>query len=296
MAGIASGFVYSALAFQVWTQTPAGIALGQLDPDSVPTPDTTSHAFKVPGIITAELPQVTYETAVARGDQTIQGQADLGASAFGTFLINITSWNATLAALLGTSLVDTTSLLNVTISAPDTGLIAPRQMGMMLTAQIQDTDPESATDGDNKYISYLFPKVQVRINAPNVSQAGGDNPNPAILTCTPTRGGKFPGGNAMGANQGWTNNKELFYTLVSDKPFALTAYVADGIATTYTVKYVPASTVITGGNTDNWFTIDGTVTAPTSISAAGVVTMAAAGSSADENTALYQTADSFTPN
>lgn len=296
MAGIPSGGVFSALAVQVWTQNSLGVALGQLDPDSTPTPDTTSHAYKIPGLITADLPQPTYDTAVFRGDQTIQGQADLGASDYGQFTLEITSWNATLAGLLTGSLVDTTSLTNVTIASPDTGKIAPRQMGVMLTAQIQDTDPDSATFGENKYISYLFPKVQIRINAPNVSQGGGDNPNPASLICTPTRAGKFPGGNAMGANQGWTNNKEIYYTMVSENPFALTAFVQNAVATTYTVKYVPASTAITGGNTDNWFTVNAVVTAPTSISAVGLVTLAAAGSSGDVDSALYQTADSFTPN
>lgn len=295
MAGIPVGNVFTALALQVWRKTATGIAVGQLDPDNLGT-DVTSHAYKVPGLITTNLPQPTYEQVVFRGDQTILGQADVGVSTYGTFDVNITGWNATLAALLAGGSVDTTSLNNVTISAPNTGKIAPNQLGMMITAQIQDGDPESATFGDNKYISFVFPNVQGRFTAPNVSQDGSENPNPGVLTIIPSRAGYFPGGNSMGANQGWTDNKEIMYMLTADNPFALTAFVGDGVATTYTVKYVPSSTTVTGGNTDNWFTENATVTAPTSFSSAGLVTLGAALTSGQVAVALYQTADSFTTN
>lgn len=295
MAGIAVGNVFTALALQVWRKTSTGIAVGQLDPDNLGT-NVTSHALKVPGLITTTLPQPTYENVIFRGDQTILGQADIGVSAYGTFEVNITGLNATLAALLAGGSVDTTSLINATIAAPNTGKIAPNQLGMMLTAQIQDGDPESATFGDNKYISYIFPNIQGRYNFPNVSQSGGENPNPGVLTITPSRLGTFPGGNAMGSNQGWTDNKELMYTITADNPYALTAFVGDGAATTYTVKYVPASTDVASGNTTNWFTVNAVVTAPTSISAAGLVTVAVAVPSGQVAVALYQTADSFTPN
>jgi hypothetical protein len=71
---------------------------------------------------------------------------------------------------------------------------------------------------------------------------------------------------------------------------ALTTYVANGSATTFTPQYLPATSVITLNANNNMFTVDGTATALTSISTStGLATMAAAGSSGDVNVLVYET-------
>ena len=292
MTGANRGFAVGAVSAFVYRINGSNIATGNGDPDNL-TVDTTYHAQRLPGIISIALPSVSYETAVDRGDQSILGQLDLGPSDFGTFDIQISNESADLKALLGDSVVDQATLSNAYISSPNPGLAAPPVVGIMFTTYFQSRD--TATEGATKYRTYIFPSCQVRYQGGSASQDGGTNPNPVTLTCTPSQGSTFPGGNAFSATQGWTNNKTLYYDIVADKPFALTAYVANGVATSYILAYLPATSEV--GATDHIFTVNGTVTAPSSVSTAtGVVTLAAAGSSNDVDVAVYQvTADFQTP-
>lgn len=285
MTGANVGFPVGAVSAFVWRQTDGGIATGQLDPDNL-VADTTSHAYRLPGLVSAVLPAPTYERATDRGDMSIRGQMDLGASDFGSFDVTLSNDSATLKALLGDSSVDTTTLSNAYISSVNTGLQTPPVLGMMFSTYFQSRD--SATSGSTQYRTVIFPRVQIRYIAAGASQDGGVNPNPITLTCTPTEGGKFPGGNAFGANQGWASNRTLFYEITAAAPFALTSYVQDGVTTSYTLTYLPTSTET--GATDHIFTVNGTVTAPTTVNTStGVVTLAAAGTSGQVSVALYQT-------
>lgn len=289
MAGVKKGFAVGAISAFIYRINSSDIATGSQDPDNL-TNGSTYHAYKLGGVTSITLPQVTYETAVDRGDQKIYGQVDLGASDFGQFEIGLSQEDADLRALIGDSTVDQTTLSNAVISSPNTGLAAPPTVGVMFTTYYQSRD--SGSVGTLRYRTYIFPKVQVRYNAASASQDGGTNPNPVTLTCTPSEGSAFPGGNAFSSTQGWANNQTLFYDIVADNPFALSVLVGDGVETTYTLAYLPSSTET--GATDHILTENGSVTAPSSINTStAVVTLSGALTSGQIAVAVYQTASTF---
>jgi len=112
---------------------------------------------------------------------------------------------------------------------------------------------------------------------------------PVTVTISPTMSANHAWGTAFGSNENFAGNKTEVVYMSANAPYAMTCWIADGTATTYTVEYVPKSSDVASGNTTNVFTIDGAVTAPTSFATAtGLVTIAAAGSSGDLHCSFYQ--------
>lgn len=287
MAGSPRGNVYAFEKALVWRVGANGIAVGQLDPDAL-TPSTTSHAYVINGTITASLPDVKFGAAEFRGGGTYEGRADMGLESVGEGTLTVSQMDADLDALLQGGLVDTTSLGGAVISAPNSLNPSARQVGLMLIARHQGR--ETANAGKNKYLHIIYPLVQMRMITPNLTQEGGTNPSPVTLKFQPSVAAYFPTGVAFGANQGWHQNSEFHLRLVADNPYALTTFVQDGADTTYVTGYRPVSNAVAGGNTTNWFTVNGAPTAPTSIdTTTGVVTLAAAGTSGQVAVAMYQT-------
>lgn len=284
---MARGNVYAFEKALVWRVGDDGIATGQLDPDSL-TPNTTSHAYLINGPITATLPDVSFAAAEFRGGGSYEGRADMGVQSVGEGTLNVSQLDAALDALLQGGSVDTTSLSGATITSPNSLNPSSRTVGLMLIGRIQRR--ETASAGDNQYLHIIYPKVQMRSVTPNLTQEGGTNPSPVTLKFQASVATKFPVGVAFGANQGWYQNSEFHYRMIASNPYALTVFVQDALATTYITGYRPVSSVVTGGNTNNWFSVDGVVTAPTSIdTTTGVVTLAAAGTSGKVAVAFYQT-------
>lgn len=279
------GNLFSILYMQVYRLTAGGIGVGTMNPNAL-TPGATGHAYRVVGVISNTLPAPTYELATFQGDQKILGQADLGVTDFGSFEIQLAGIDATLETLLAGHNVDTTTITSATISSPNTAVGSVNQVGIILTGQIQSRD--TATQGTNQYYTLIFPRCEVRVSRPGLSQSGGINPNPVTLNVVPTLGGHFPGGNAFSATQAWDDNKSLFYSIVANAPYSFTAFVQDSSDTTYVLGYRP--TTNTTNQTDHIWTVNGAITAPSSVdTTTGVVTLAAAGTSGHIATGLYKT-------
>jgi hypothetical protein len=281
-----AGNVYLFEHMQVWRVNSSGQAVGQADPDNFAN-GATSHAYKLKGPVTANLPQIGYLLTIFKAGGTIQGQADTGVDTIGTFEITLADLDATLSALVQGGLVDTTSLTNATIFGMNDNNPSPNDIGLMLTARYQG---RASTPGVNEFLSVVFPLCQARLRLNSISGEGGVNPNPITMTVTPRMASKFPNAVAFAANQGWYDNKSLMYFKSAQWPYSLTVFKQDGVDDTYVTGYRGKSSAVATGNTTNWFTIGGTPTAPTSYDpATGVVTLAAAGSAAVIATALYQT-------
>lgn len=284
---ITRGNVYSFVHCQFYRVTPEGYPIGTLDPDNL-TPLETSNAYKVAGGVDANFGTPEFQRITFRDGSKFQGAVDGGLIDPGQVEITINFYDATLNNLFFGVNVDTSTITNTTQSSYGYTTTSPYDVGVLLTSQIYSRD--ASTRGSSQFVTYVIPLAQARINAPSFNQDGGENPSTATITLQLKVADNDVIGVPFGSNQNFEGNEELMYTITSDKPYSLMSYVADGIATTYTTEYLPTSEDVAGGNTTNYFGIDGVVTAPTSISATtGVVTLAAAGNSGDVASAFYQT-------
>lgn len=287
MAYTAVGNEYGYTHTQLWRQTSAGIPTGQLDPSNLVN-DTTSHAYKLQGGTASTPPERSYASVVFRDGNTVQGTVDTGLETIGKGTITLNLIDATLMTLLNGGNKDTTSLVNAMIAATNTGKVVPFTIGLMFS-YIQFSR-EDATFGASYWVNRIYPRCTARLLPSALSQEGGTNPMTWTLEYTPQRSNKFPAGNAFGANQNWVNYQEMEYFIFNDLPYGLTAYVQDGTETDYVLGYLPASSTVTSGNTTNWFTINGAVTAPTSCSTStATVVKAAAGTAGQIAAAFYPT-------
>lgn len=271
----------------VWRVTSGGIAVCQLDPLNL-TPGAVSHAMEIHGPITATLPDVTYDRWVFHGGAQLEGTATGGASDITQGQIQASQLDTSLTNLLQGGNTDTTTLTNVKIAAPNSLNPNPREVGLMLVANIQS---RLSANAGNKFLSVIYPRGTMRSKTPNLTQEAGTNPSPVTLTFDPQVATHFPTGVPFDANQGWEQDSEFHFWMISENPFGLTAFVQDASETEYTTEYLPVYSTVTGGKTNNWYTVNGAPTAPTSHSiSTGLVTLAAAGTSGQVAASMYQTA------
>lgn len=271
----------------VWRRTSAGLAVGQLDPDALGT-NVTSHAYQCYGPLTITEPDPTYKTYEFRSGGGYEGKALGGIESLGSGEITLSQLDPALRALLVGGLVDTTTVDGWTISAGNKIAPSPRQVGLLAITRNQSR--ESATEGTATYINRFYPMVQVRMKDPNATHEGGENPQAVTLVFEPTKVTKFPNGVAFGANQSWYQNSEYSFEAELNYPLALTTFVGNNSATTFTLGFLPKYSTVTDGDTNNWVTVDSVVTAPTSISVdTGLVTMASAPASGKIVNVIYPT-------
>ena len=217
------------------------------------------------------------------------GSAFMGTNPIGTFEVQLSSMDANLISMSKGGNIDTTTISGATLFSQNNNAQQPNDMGMMYTRAIQDR--ESGSDGDTKYITTIIPRCQIFMQDGGGNVSDGENPQAVTLTVTASMASKHAWGTAFGSNEGFAGNKTDHIYVTAEYPYGLTTWIADGSETTFEVEFVPASSAVTSGNTDNVFTINGTVTAPTSISTStGVVTVAATGSDGDNHCAFYQLA------
>lgn len=278
-----------------WRVGSTGIAHGQLDPAATLTPNTTSHALAFYNdVITAGLPDVQRKRATFAGQNFIGG-AYFGISDVPEFDIELANFDTRLLSMSVGGNQDVTTILNALITSLNFNNPIPNDMGLSFSHAIQSRD--SGTDGTTAYETWVFPRVNIQVRRPNGATASdGENTQSVTVTVQPSMATKHPWGAAFGSNEGFAGNKNIGYIISGDRPYGLTAWVANGSATTFVTEFTPYSSGVTSGKTNNVFSINGTVTAPTSISTStGTVTVAAAGTTDDRHVAFYQIATPITP-
>lgn len=275
---------------QFWRVTSAGIATGQLDPDSPGSAPQTSHSFIVEGPMTCDLPGATFAAFEFKGGGSYEGRVDGGLESLTDGNLTLSQCDASLAALLmGTSLDTTTITGGPTIWSVDNLNPSPVQGGLMLTRKIQSQ--VAASQGIVSWATTIFPLVQMRMTQGSFTQDGGTNTSPVTINIKPQIGGYFPWGEAFSSTQGWYSNQSLSFSIQSDYPWALTAFLQDNSETDTVLAYVPIYETVTAGRANSVHTVDnGTVTAPSSITAStATVVMGAAGDADKWRNHFYQT-------
>lgn len=283
-AGHIAGFYHAQIAFRNASGYPMG---ADSSPDTVAAGDT-KHAYKLTGPVEVTAPQVTREIATFRGGQAILGQRAMGVSDFGTFDMTLSAFDETFNAYIGGSTVDVTTVTDLAQYAPNSLNPALPQFFLLLTMGFQDTS------GTNKYVTYVYPNVQISPAVTGATQDGGENPGAVTYTVTPSASTRAASGHlfsAMGMNV--TSDKEIVYAIRYNYPVSITTYIQETAATTFSLAYKPTSTEHAGAI--NSFTTNG-VTSHSNVSGVdgttGAVTITAA-TALDVWVALYPT--EFTP-
>jgi hypothetical protein len=278
------GHIAGAYYAQVAFRDSAGYPMGADSSPNTVAAGETKHAYKLTGMVEVTAPQVTREIATFRGGQVILGQRAMGVSDFGTFDLTLSAYDETFNAYISGSTVDVTTLTDVAMGAPNSLNPALPQFILMLTMGFQNLA------GANDYVTYVYPNVQISPAIPGVTQDGGENPGAVTYTVIPsasTRGVTGHLFSAMGMNV--TDNREICHWARTSYPLALTTYIQETAATTFTLGYRPASTEHAGAF--NSFTTNG-VTSHSNVSGVdgttGAVTITAA-TALDKWVVLYPT-------
>lgn len=267
-AGHIAGFYHAQIAFRDSRGYPMG---ADNTPNAVAAGDT-KHAYKLTGPVEVTAPQVTREIATFRGGQVILGQRAMGVSDFGTFDMTLSAFDETFNAYIAGSTVDVTTVTELAQYAPNSLNPALPQFFLLLTAGFQDTS------GANKYVTYVYPNVQISPAITGATQDGGENPGAVTYTVTPSASTRAASGHLFSAmGMGITDNKEIVYAIRYDYPISVTTYIQASAATTFSLGYQPISNENAGAI--NSFTTNG-VTSHTNVSAvnttSGAVTISAA--------------------
>ncbi len=268
-------------------------SFGQIADPGNPGTNVTSHAYLVDNPVEVTLPEFSFERAVFRGGGQFLGSITIGLADVPEIPMVFSDIDDTLIQLSGGGASDTTTVSGFEISGMNELNPDPNDIGVFLTSKFHSR--ASGSDGELKYRT-LYMRGQLRFSQPPLSHAGGENPSPMRATFFPKVVSKFPNGVSFGANQSFYKNKAVMVQIVSDRPIAMTTYIADGTATSFTAAYKPWKSTVTGGNTDNFTTKNGVATAMSSINTStGVFTLSSAGSAADKIHAIYQVLDSSFP-
>ncbi len=281
------GWTYNFTHAFMWRVDSNGIAVGQLDPDNLPSAPATSHAFRLHGPIAATFPDPTFTRYEARGGGTYDGSASGGVEALGAGEIQLDQIDPNLIALARGGLVDTTTILGgPEIYAENILQTAPFDVGLMFIMRKQ----KLGTIKKNVYWHVIYPLVTCTFKKASPTQEGGVNTQVPVLGFDPQIAIKFPWGEAYGASQDWYNYSEASFMIDSDYPYALSSFIADGVASTFISEFKPQYNTITSGRTQNVTAKGGVPTALTSIApSTGVHTLAAPGSSGDKWVSFYPT-------
>lgn len=257
----------------------SGYNTGQLDPDNVGAGPTVSPAYFIKGPTKLTTAKVTHSSIEWRGGGVPEGKKQAGVDTINAATLECTRWDNTLDTLINGGSVDTTSLTNAEISAPNNMNPTPNVLGFVGISKIDI--PGTSTV---KYIHFVYPNVTVTKATPDMQQVEGNqkNPNNVSLVIQPSLAAKFLVGKAFSTNQGWYGNTEFEHTLIYTAPYMMDCWIADGLATTFTLSAIPSSSLVTSGHTTNWVTKNGAEVAPTSINTTnGLVTVSSAGSASD---------------
>lgn len=279
-AGHVAGFYHAQIAFR----SNAGYPMGADSSPNTVAAGETKHAYKLTGPVEVTAPQVTRELATFRGGQVILGQRAMGVSDFGTFELTLSAFDETFNAYISGSTVDVTTVTELAQYAPNSLNPALPQFFLLLTAGFQDTS------GANKYVTYVYPNVQISPAIAGATQDGGENPGAVTYTVTPSASTRAACGHlfsALGMNV--TDNREIVYAIRYDAPLTITTYIQETSVTTFTLGYRPLSDEHAGAI--NSFTTNG-VTSHANVSAVNTTTGAVTITAATANdvwVALYPT-------
>lgn len=268
------GHMSGAYECLVYTVDDNGFPMGTLTSPNAPASGTTTHAYRTKGLVEATAPSASYRRATFTYGMKNRGSRDLGVSDFGEFEITLSSRDSAFDTLIGGGATDTANFgTNHTLWAPNTNKPSRPRLGIILTQGFQDVD-----SGDNEFIHYMYPNVQIRAASHGANQNDGENPNPLTFTCIPSAATRTPFGLPVtDSSMDLEDDSDIVFFYKTEDRIQLTTYIAAAGATSFILGYRPLYSEVAGAY--NVFTMEG---APNSSdvtalnTTTGVATIAAA--------------------
>jgi hypothetical protein len=282
---MANGFFAGVYSAWIATRDSNGYPVG-----TNPTPDskvvnTVYGPLRLRHPISIDGAEATIDIATRRGGMAKRGQRALGASDYGAFKFVMDAFDDAFDALVRSYTVDTTTQTGLAISAANATLAnRPR---FVFGCNVGFTDDS----GNDLFMNYMFPNVQIIPAVEKSSQQGGENPNPLEYTVVPDVSTRTPLGRLFSAmGLGVRDNQDILIRFPATREYIIATYVANGVATSFTLPFKPTSSSITGA-ADLPLTKNGATQAVTSISTTtGLVTLTGAGAANDIYVVTYPTA------
>lgn len=289
VAAAATGWSAGARRIQIAKRNIAGYMVG-----TVPDADTiangvTSSAHVISGLRTLTHPEKTVVRAFDKGDNKVYGQMYLGVDDYGEGNFEMGAEDEIADALIKNSAVDVTLATDMAVVAGNESEVDPPAMFIAAATRKQ------LHDGSFWYDNQIYGNSQINRPRPaNISQQGGESPNPLTYNFVPSLTTRLITGHLYSATTLSVLENEDTYTKIRSKyPLAFTFFKGDAADTTIQLPYLPVYAGATGA-AQNIVTKNGVTTAVTSISiTTGIVTLAAAGTAGDIFLVIYQT--NFTP-
>lgn len=272
------GFITGLARALIFFRDSSGYAIGQ---QSSLSNGATSGAYVADDPITAGYnPAPAVNVDVTGGDKIIT-TVQYGNAKVPPFDLAIAGLDTVLLALITGASINTANSFH-TYMADNSNLTSPRTLALALQSRY------TLDTGDPYWITTIFPAVQMRLKrGPQAYQAKSD----VILSCTPlmaTTAHDGRGFGTSGLNLNLEGDKTDHYDLISAHPIHILTFKADAIATTFNSIYKPISTVVTNNATPNQMVKNGTPTALSAVTLAGLNTLAAAGTAADVHVLTQQ--------
>lgn len=280
--GFVAGFYSAWIAFR----SSAGYPIGNCITPDAPTINTVYPAFRMKYPVSITPLSATPQFATRFGGQRPRGRRYLGYNDYGTFTLTMDGRDESLDAFVRAYSLDTTWNTSMLMGAGNALLATPPRFILGLSMGFTDTD-----NGVDYFDTFIWNNVLL---AKPIGEAGSENgntnPNPLQWTVSPdlsTRTGMGALYSATGLNV--IENTDLMIWIRDQYELYQDTYVANGSATTFNTTFKSKSSDATGA-AGNVILKNGVITAVTSISTSTkVVTLAAAGSSADIYNLLYPT-------
>lgn len=233
----------------------------------------TSGAYVAENAIAARFNPTRVETKLLRGgDKEAVAKIQYGSPLQGGFDVVISDTDTALIAMLSGMTVN--SVLNAYWDFYSTN----PNLTFSLTGGCAVQQRNVKTDGSQYWHTEFFPACQFRVTLGGAEYRGDA---PTTVSVTPSLSLYAHTGQTFGTGaNNWVLNNEAdktdSYHIDSPDPLYVVAFRKDGTATTFNTVYKPLSTAVTITNTGNFNVINNVPTALSSITLAGVATVAAA--------------------
>jgi|GEM_PF-2436075 len=263
-----------------------GYPVGQVADTETIANTTTMQPLYIDSLIdfTPETP--TEVTLTNFGGQRVISQTTLGTNSLGTATFQLSEYDERLIPLLNNSVLDVVEVDGFAETAENINQSTFPRFFVMVGQRFTNT-----TNGADEWRMRIYHNCQVRpANRGNISQAGGENPNPTSFVITPSTSTRKLSGRVFSATTGLKVEKasDSVTIIRALYPLSFTSHKAAAADTGYVLGYRPIFATATGA-TNNSLTKNGTTLSATSVTIATGAIVFTAGSNADFHVALYQT-------
>lgn len=243
---------------------------------ATPAAGSTNQALYIKTVQGAGWSQGEGKTEPFTGGDGQYGQYRFPDSSIKPFNIRTQQHDKTLQAMVSAININSTRNTRYSRTGNNPRLPALPTCMLILTSHLQSQD--AATSGQNQYEHFVFPACTMEWQ---YGTAEYQTAHPSILRVTPTLSAKDHMGVAFGSADGYQDNMTDMFDFQSVYPIHITTFISDGAATTFNTFYKPISTVVTVATSANDMAKNGTLTALSAITLAGLATLSAAGTSGD---------------